>query len=71
VGDMQFIAFAKHSVEQACGAEQAHVAAMQWRKRPATHITTLVEEDSAGLAVGRRRCWRARAISCACARKFR
>jgi hypothetical protein len=27
---------------------------MQWRKRPATHITTLVEEDSASLTVGRR-----------------
>src|SRR5207245_6343989 len=53
VGDVALFSFAKHAVEHSCRTQQANVAAVQGRERPAPDIPPLGEKDAACLAVCR------------------
>src|SRR6476659_8230386 len=54
VGDVAFFAFSKNSVEHSGRTEQANMAAMKRRQRPAAHAALLTKQHPAGLAVSAR-----------------
>ena len=54
VRDVAIFSFAEYPVEHPGGTEQADMSSVQWRKRPAAHVSLSGKQDSARLAIGRR-----------------